>query len=73
MPKKNVDKAMAEAAALLGRRGGQKRVPKGLARVSRKRRAEIVRAGAKARWDAYFKAHPEKRAAKRTRKGSIQQ
>ena len=72
MSKKNVDKALAEAAALLGRRGGQKRVPKGLALVSRKRRAEIVRAGAKAKWDAYFKAHPEKRATKRTPKGRQQ-
>jgi hypothetical protein len=70
MPKKNLDKAMSEAAAMLGRRGGQKRVPKGLARVSRKRRAEIVRAGAKARWDAYFREHPEKKAVKRTRKAS---
>jgi hypothetical protein len=67
MPKKDADKAVAEAAAVLGRRGGQRRVPKGLARVSRKRRAEIVRAGAKARWDAYFKAHPEKKAAGRAR------
>ena len=69
MAKRRVDKDVAEAAALLGRRGGQKRVPKGLAKVSRKRRAEIVRAGAKAKWDAYFKAHPERKAAKRTRKG----
>ena len=69
MAKKKVDKATSEAAALLGRRGGQKRVPKGLAKVSRKRRAEIVRAGAKAKWDAYRKAHPEKKATKRMGKG----
>ena len=69
MAKKKVDKAVSEAAAILGRRGGQKRVPKGLAKVSSERRAEIVREGAKAKWNAFFKAHPEKKAANRTRKG----
>jgi hypothetical protein len=69
MAKRKVDEAVSEAAALLGRRGGQKRVPKGLAKVGRKRLGEIVRAGAKAKWEAYFKAHPEKKAAKRMGKG----
>lgn len=55
------------AAVSLGRRGGQKKVPKGLARMSPEQRGEIVRSGAKARWDAYYKAHPEKLKAKRER------
>jgi hypothetical protein len=38
------------AAVALGRRGGQRKVPKGLARMSDERRREIAQKGAKARW-----------------------
>ena len=38
------------AAAVLGRIGGRVRVPKGLAKLSSKRRSQIARMGAKARW-----------------------
>ena len=38
------------AAVALGRLGGKAKVPKGLARMTKKRRAEIVRQGAAARW-----------------------
>jgi hypothetical protein len=68
------DKAASEAAACLGRRGGKRRVPKGLATVDPGRKSEIVRAGAKARWDAYYAAHPEKLKAKLerdSRKGTV--
>jgi len=58
------NQAASEAAAYLGRLGGRKRVPKGLAMIAPDRQAEIVREGAKARWDAYYAAHPEKLKAK---------
>ncbi len=38
------------AAVSLGRRGGLKKVPKGLATMDPERAAEIRRAGGKARW-----------------------
>jgi hypothetical protein len=38
------------AAVSLGRRGGSVKVPKGLAKMSKKRRSEIARLGAAARW-----------------------
>lgn len=40
----------AEERAELGRKGGQAKVPKGLASLSPKRRKEIARKAAKARW-----------------------
>jgi hypothetical protein len=71
---KKKDRVASEAAAYLGKRGGQKRVPKGLATIDPKRRAEIVREGADARWKAYYAAHPEKLKAKlerEARKGTV--
>jgi hypothetical protein len=44
MAKKNA------AAVELGRRGGLKKVPKGFAKISRKKRREIARKAAAARW-----------------------
>jgi hypothetical protein len=44
MAKKNA------AAVELGRRGGLKKVPKGFARISKKKRREIARKAAEARW-----------------------
>ena len=38
------------AAVSLGRRGGQKRVPKGFSMMDPERRREIARAAAKKRW-----------------------
>ena len=38
------------AAVALGRLGGKVKVSKGLARISKKRRSEIARQGAAARW-----------------------
>ena len=38
------------AAVELGRRGGLKKVPKGFARISLKKRREIARKAAAARW-----------------------
>ena len=38
------------AAVSLGRLGGKVKVPKGLARISKKQRSEIARQGATARW-----------------------
>jgi hypothetical protein len=38
------------AAVALGRRGGKKKVPKGLSMMTPERRSEIARAGAEARW-----------------------
>jgi len=38
------------AAVELGRKGGLKKVPKGLARMTDEKRAEIVAKGAAARW-----------------------
>ena len=38
------------AAVALGRRGGLKKVPKGFAKMSAKRRLEIARKAAEARW-----------------------
>ena len=44
MAKKN------RAAVTLGRRGGKKKVPKGLSMLTPERRREIAQAGARARW-----------------------
>jgi hypothetical protein len=44
------------AAAELGRLGGLKRVPKGLAMLTVERRSEIARAGAATRWGRKKKA-----------------
>jgi hypothetical protein len=38
------------AAVSLGRRGGKKKVPKGLSMMTPERRSEIAKAGAQARW-----------------------
>jgi len=38
------------AAVALGRRGGKKKVPKGLAKMSPEERKRIQSAGGKARW-----------------------
>jgi hypothetical protein len=38
------------AAVALGRKGGKKKVPKGLARMTREQRRKIQSAGGKARW-----------------------
>ena len=48
------------AAVALGSLGGRRRVPKGLATIDAGRQAEIVRAGATARWEQYYRDHPEK-------------
>jgi hypothetical protein len=40
------------AAVKLGRKGGQRRVPKGLAKLEPERRREIAKMGARARWGA---------------------
>ena len=67
------DTVAGEAAAYLGRLGGRKRVPKGLATIAPDRQAQIVREGAKARWEAYYAAHPEKlkaRLEREARKGT---
>lgn len=44
---------------MLGRLGGKRRVPKGLALLDSERKSEIAREGAGARWDAYYASHPE--------------
>jgi hypothetical protein len=43
-------KTKDSAAVSLGRRGGKKKVPKGLSMMTPERRSEIAAAGAKARW-----------------------
>ena len=49
-----IEELMAErkdpGAVRLGRKGGLAKVPKGLAKLSKKRRREIARQGAEARW-----------------------
>jgi hypothetical protein len=55
------------AAVALGKLGGRKRIPKGLATIDVDRQAEIVRAGAAARWEQYYKDHPEKLKARQER------
>jgi hypothetical protein len=54
MAKKNT------AAVALGRRGGKKKVPKGLSMMTPERRSEIARAGAEARWGKKAAAKKEK-------------
>jgi hypothetical protein len=51
-----------------GRKGGSARVPKGFATMENgEKQAAISKAGAKARWDAYYKEHPEKLKEKKRR------
>lgn len=57
------DLPIHEAAAILGRAGGQKGGPALAAKLRRKsvreERREICRAAARARWDRYYARHPE--------------
>jgi hypothetical protein len=55
------------AAVALGALGGRKRVPKGLALIDADLQAEIARAGATARWEQYYRDHPEKLKARKER------
>jgi hypothetical protein len=43
-------KGLSQAAAQMGREGGSKRVPKGLARMSAAEKKRIQSMGGKARW-----------------------
>lgn len=45
-----MDKALKQAAALLGKKGGAVKVPKGFAKMTKQRRKEIGRAAARKRW-----------------------
>ncbi|MDE2103734.1 MAG: hypothetical protein KGL39_41235 [Patescibacteria group bacterium] len=61
-------KDLNEAAAELGRRGGQRKVPKGFALMSDEERRRIQSLGGKARWAGKKKTAgvpPKKRAAKK--------
>jgi hypothetical protein len=51
----------------IGRRGGAKRVPKGAAVLPAAERKRTAQALARARWDAYYAAHPEKLQAKQAK------
>jgi hypothetical protein len=50
MATRTTKKAMSEAAAALGRKGGKARVPKGLATMDPDDARRIRSAGGKARW-----------------------
>ncbi len=60
------------AAVALGRLGGKKGGRTRMDSMSDEDRSEFARmggyAGSKARWDAYYKAHPEKLKAKLAKK-----
>lgn len=43
---------LKRAAALLGKKGGQAKVPKGFAKLTKKRRKEIGKAAIEKRWAA---------------------
>lgn len=45
-----MEKTKDPAAVSLGRRGGKARVPKGLAKLSKRDRKKIAKQGAAARW-----------------------
>lgn len=47
----------------IGRKGGIARVKKGVGTLTPEQRKEHASMMAKARWDAYRKAHPKKKAA----------
>jgi hypothetical protein len=49
-------KEVKAAAALMGRKGGKKKVPKGLAKMDPEQARAIRSAGGKARWAAKRKA-----------------
>lgn len=59
------DEAISAAAAALGRKGGLVRVPKGLARVSKRKKKAIQKLGAAAAW---ANVPPEVRAAEMSRR-----
>ena len=50
MPKKKPPAAVSQYLATIGRKGGKKKVQKGLAAMDEERAKEIRRAGTKARW-----------------------
>ena len=56
------------AAVALGRRGGKKKVAKGLATMDKRLANRIRRAGAAARWENWRKQNPEKAAEAAERK-----
>ena len=58
-------KAKNKAAAGLGRKGGKARARN----LSPKELSDQGRNAVQARWDTYYKAHPEKLRKKKTREG----
>jgi hypothetical protein len=54
---------MSDAAAMMGRRGGRKKVPKGLATMDPVEAKRIRSLGGKARW----KNSPRKKAARKSK------
>jgi len=50
MTKKKVNPEVSAAAAAMGRIGGARKVPKGLAQLTPEQRSAIARQGAAARW-----------------------
>ena len=56
--------AISQYLAKIGRKGGQKgglsQVPKGTAVLSPEERAERGRTAVRARWEEYYRLHPEK-------------
>ncbi len=65
----NIDSETVSAVmSQMGRLGGKRIVPKGLARMDSEKRLTISRAGAQARWEKWRAENPEKAAASKAKR-----
>jgi hypothetical protein len=65
---------VTEYLSRIGRKGGRARVTKGVGALEKADRIELAHKAVSARWEAYYKAHPEKLKAKLerdARKGKV--
>ena len=68
MARKNAAQdAVTAYLSKIGSKGGAARVSKGIGSLSQSDRKKLSAEALKARWDAYYKAHPEKLKAKKER------
>jgi len=60
-----VNQAVSKYLASIGSVGGKASGPARMAKLTPAHRSQVASKAAKARWEAYYRLHPEKRAAKR--------
>lgn len=61
------EEIIREYMATIGALGGSKKVKKGFGKASAKERSAAGKKGMKARWEQYYRDHPEKLKERRAR------